>query len=187
METLPQIPEKLTMADYQRLSALVDKKTVIEGSQLMYYAIGLVDEVGELFGKVKKLHRDHEGVMVYRWIKTFKSELGDVIWYVTQILSHFRVDFVGLGVRPYRSLPENLEPIIVKAAKIYSLVQSEEYKNSADTEAEILNMLRDIVSEVKGISKGVFDWTLEDIARANLEKLFDRAERGKIQGNGDER
>lgn len=87
---------------------------------IVYPTLGLVNEAGEFAGKIKKIFRDKGGTISDDDREALKGELGDVLWYLTQICTN-----LGLS--------------------------------------------------------------LEDVAEANLDKLFSRLERGKIQGEGDHR
>lgn len=87
---------------------------------IAYPTLGLVNEAGEVAGKVKKIFRDRNGIISDADRLALKKELGDVLWYLTQICTE-----LGLS--------------------------------------------------------------LEEVAEANIEKLFSRLERGTIQGDGDER
>jgi NTP pyrophosphatase (non-canonical NTP hydrolase) len=87
---------------------------------IVYPTLGLANEAGEVAGKIKKIFRDRAGVISEEDRQALKYELGDVLWYLTQICSE-------------------------------------------------LNL------------------TLEEVAAANLEKLFSRLERGQIRGDGDRR
>jgi NTP pyrophosphatase (non-canonical NTP hydrolase) len=87
---------------------------------IVYPTLGLVNEAGELAGKVKKIFRDKQGQIGEEERQALKGELGDVLWYLTQICTEL-------------------------------------------------------------------DLTLEEVAAANIEKLFSRLERGKIGGDGDNR
>jgi len=71
--------------EYQKKSIASDTHTVINDSKIAYYALGLVDEAGEVAGKVKKLYRDHDGKLTEEYKKEIAKELGDVIWYISQI------------------------------------------------------------------------------------------------------
>ncbi|MDH3943587.1 MAG: nucleoside triphosphate pyrophosphohydrolase family protein [Anaerolineae bacterium] len=51
---------------------------------VVYPTLGLVNEAGEVAGKVKKIFRDNEGVIGDKERKKLKSELGDVLWYLAQ-------------------------------------------------------------------------------------------------------
>lgn len=87
---------------------------------IIYPTLGLVNEAGEVAGKMKKIFRDRGGVIGDEEREALKQELGDVLWYLTQICTN-------------------------------------------------LNL------------------TLEEVAEANLDKLFSRLERGVIRGDGDNR
>lgn len=57
-------------------------------AHLGYIALGLVNEAGELAGKVKKIWRDKHGVIDNDTRTALKGELGDVLWYLTQICTN---------------------------------------------------------------------------------------------------
>lgn len=87
---------------------------------IVYPTLGLANEAGEVAGKVKKIFRDRNGIISEADREALKGELGDVLWYLTQICTEL-------------------------------------------------------------------DLTLEEVAEANLTKLFSRLERGVIGGEGDQR
>lgn len=112
-------PSTATFAVYQRES----RKTWSEiptDHPIVYPTLGLANEVGEVAGKIKKIFRDRGGVISEADREALKQELGDVLWYFTQICTEL-------------------------------------------------------------------DLTLEEVAGANLEKLFSRQARGVIRGDGDTR
>ena len=111
--------ETETFARYQRES----RKTwslIKTDHPIVYPTLGLANEAGELAGKVKKIFRDRGGVISNEDREALKYELGDVLWYLTQICTEL-------------------------------------------------------------------DLTLEEVAAANIEKLFSRLERNTIRGDGDKR
>jgi NTP pyrophosphatase (non-canonical NTP hydrolase) len=87
---------------------------------LAYPALGLAGEAGEVAEHAKKAIRDDAGVVTEERRRAMAKELGDVLWYVSQLASE-------LGLE------------------------------------------------------------LDEIARANLEKLVSRQRRGVLSGSGDER
>jgi NTP pyrophosphatase (non-canonical NTP hydrolase) len=87
---------------------------------LAYPALGLAGEAGEVAEHAKKAIRDDAGVVTEERRQAMAKELGDVLWYVSQLASE-------LGLE------------------------------------------------------------LDEIARANLEKLLSRQRRGVLSGSGDER
>jgi NTP pyrophosphatase (non-canonical NTP hydrolase) len=52
---------------------------------IVYPTLGLVNEAGELAGKVKKIFRDKGGRISEMDREALKHELGDVLWYLAQI------------------------------------------------------------------------------------------------------
>jgi NTP pyrophosphatase (non-canonical NTP hydrolase) len=92
------------------------------GHPVIYPTLGLVNEAGEVAGKIKKVFRDRDkdGQISEETREALKAELGDVLWYITQVATE-------------------------------------------------LNL------------------TLDEIAEYNISKLYDRLERGKIKGDGDNR
>ena len=67
-----------------------------EDKALEYLALGLTSEAGEVAGKVKKLIRDGE-----MSVEDLAKELGDVVWYVSQLCTELDLyfsDVMGLNV-----------------------------------------------------------------------------------------
>ena len=87
---------------------------------IVYPTMGMINEAGEVAGKVKKIFRDRGGEVSEADREALKQELGDVLWYLAQICTEL-------------------------------------------------------------------DLSLQEVAEANLVKLFSRLERGQIRGDGDER
>lgn len=109
----------MEFSEYQRLS----RKTAVypqAGNNMNYPTLGLCGEVGEVAEKVKKVFRDQDGVFTEENKQAIRKELGDVLWYVSQIASEL-----------------NLQ--------------------------------------------------LDDVAQANIEKLYSRMDRGVLSGSGDNR
>ena len=73
-----------TFTVYQRES----RKTWSEvrtDHNIVYPTLGLTNEAGEVAGKVKKIFRDRGGQISDADREALKHELGDVLWYLTQI------------------------------------------------------------------------------------------------------
>ena len=105
--------------NYQTKSRTTAKYPAI-GHPVIYPTLGLVNEAGEVAGKIKKVFRDKDGQINEETRAALKAELGDVLWYIAQVATE-------------------------------------------------LNL------------------SLDEIAEYNIAKLYDRLERGKIQGDGDNR
>ena len=70
--------------EYQTKSRKTAKYPVI-GHAVIYPALGLANEAGEVAGKIKKVFRDKSGEIDAETRAALKAELGDVLWYVAQI------------------------------------------------------------------------------------------------------
>ncbi|ADI15750.1 nucleoside triphosphate pyrophosphohydrolase family protein [Truepera radiovictrix] len=80
----PARDPSLDLARYQRLSR--DTWSVIQTDHpIVYPTLGLANEAGEVAGKIKKIFRDKGGVIGEAEREALKGELGDVLWYLTQI------------------------------------------------------------------------------------------------------
>ncbi len=104
--------------EYQEKSKKTDLGTVIKNSDLAYYALGLADESGEVAGKIKKLYRDYDGELSEEYKKEIAKELGDVLWYLTQLSTK-----LGLSIEEIAQM--NID-------KLYSRMEREQLKGSGD-------------------------------------------------------
>jgi len=52
---------------------------------LEYLTLGLCSEAGEVAGKMKKIIRDHDGIIDEDVAHKLSLEIGDVLWYVAQL------------------------------------------------------------------------------------------------------
>jgi len=74
----------MNFEEYQDLS----KKTAIYpkiGKNFVYPTLGLVGESGEVAEKIKKIFRDKGGTVDAETRLMLKKELGDVLWYLSQL------------------------------------------------------------------------------------------------------
>ncbi|MBI2046076.1 MAG: nucleoside triphosphate pyrophosphohydrolase family protein [Parcubacteria group bacterium] len=93
----------MTFDDYQKQS----RDTAIYpkiGERYVYPALGLVNEAGEVAGKVKKIFRDEEGVVTEEKREDIKKELGDVLWYLAQIATEFDLSLKDIAAHNLEKL-----------------------------------------------------------------------------------
>lgn len=80
----------MTFDEYQQKS----RKTAIypaAGHPVVYPALGLVSEAGEVAGKIKKVIRDDNFKVPEDKREAISHELGDVLWYVAQIATELNL------------------------------------------------------------------------------------------------
>jgi len=61
------------------------------GHGVVYPTLGLTNEAGEVAGKVKKIFRDKGGVISAADREALKGELGDVLWYLSQVCTELEI------------------------------------------------------------------------------------------------
>jgi len=54
---------------------------------LLYTALGLAGEAGEVANKIKKVLRDSNGYVTHEMFESIIEELGDCLWYIAMIAS----------------------------------------------------------------------------------------------------
>jgi NTP pyrophosphatase (non-canonical NTP hydrolase) len=110
----------MTLDEYQKKAQGTVIYPALGGQGWVYPALGLAGEAGEVADKLKKVVRDHNGEITPEIRELVKGELGDVLWYVSQLAREL-------------------------------------------------------------------DFTLEEIAQGNIDKLASRQKRQKLSGSGDSR
>ena len=73
----------MNFTDYQTKSRATAKYPAI-GHAVIYPTLGLVNEAGEVAGKIKKVFRDNSGEISSETRAALQAELGDVLWYLAQ-------------------------------------------------------------------------------------------------------
>ena len=80
------------------------------GSNNIYPTLGLVGEAGEVAEKVKKVIRDKNGIFDEKSKIGIKKELGDVLWYLSNLCTEFNFSLDDVA-------SQNLEKLRVRSAK----------------------------------------------------------------------
>ena len=80
------------------------------GSNNIYPTLGLVGEAGEVAEKVKKVIRDKKGIFDQESKKAIKKELGDVLWYLSNLCNEFGFSFEEVAL-------QNLEKLRLRASQ----------------------------------------------------------------------
>lgn len=98
----------MTFKEYQVNS----QKTALypnKGNNFIYPTLGLSGETGEVAEKVKKIIRDKNGIVEEIDREEIKKELGDVLWYMSQIASELSLDLDAVAQTNLDKLMSRLE------------------------------------------------------------------------------
>ena len=64
---------------------------------LVYFTMGVAGEAGEVVDKIKKVIRDADGVLSDEDKKEVAKEMGDVLWYLSQLSGYMGYDFADIA------------------------------------------------------------------------------------------
>ena len=78
-----------------------------ESAKVIYPALGLASEAGEVSGKIKKCVRDNGSNFADpEFKKAISKELGDVLWYVSQLAKDLDLDLGTIAIENLAKLTE---------------------------------------------------------------------------------
>jgi len=99
--------------EYQTKSRKTAKFPSI-GHPVIYPTLGLTNEAGEVAGKIKKVFRDKDGQISNETRDALKAELGDVLWYLTQIATELEITLDEIAEYNIEKLMSRLERGTIK-------------------------------------------------------------------------
>jgi len=185
-----------------------------KGKNLLYPALGLAGETGEVCEKVKKILRDKGGVVDKETRNALLKELGDIMWYINACTVEAQLDFRSIFFRAQEehfnnwkggdcevSLASPLDVLASSAlsmhrlaGKVTSEMENIHWGISSSNPASTLERSRcSIRNNMISILLHhqtcciLLDSGIVEVMAMNIEKLFSRKERGKIKGDGDDR
>ncbi len=94
--------------DYQKQS----RKTALypeQDNNYIYPTLGLVGESGEVAEKIKKIIRDKQGKVDQEDRLAIEKELGDVLWYLSQLATELDIDFEDIAKSNLEKLNSRLK------------------------------------------------------------------------------
>lgn len=78
----------MTLDEYQERAI---KEAFYEKDDIVYNALGITGEAGEIADHVKKMLRDDLGVLTDTRREALKKELGDVLWYIANMARRLEI------------------------------------------------------------------------------------------------
>lgn len=100
---------RIGMEAYQQAAHTTSLNTGVNGDTVVYPALGLANEAGEVLGKLKKVYRDHGGHVTPEIKMALTKELGDVLWYVSEIAVQLDIDLGDVAMGNLHKLFGRLE------------------------------------------------------------------------------
>jgi NTP pyrophosphatase (non-canonical NTP hydrolase) len=100
---------------YQKMS----RETAIYpnlGSNYIYPTLGLSGEAGEVSEKIKKVIRDHNGVIDDAKKMEIQKELGDVLWYVAQLATELGLSMDTIAEKNIEKLFSRKERSVISGS-----------------------------------------------------------------------
>lgn len=86
------------------------------GSSIIYPALGLVNEAGEVAGKVKKVLRDNAGVFSADKRKQIADEVGDVLWYIAAMANDLGISMEDIALTNLAKLKDRQERNVIQGS-----------------------------------------------------------------------
>jgi NTP pyrophosphatase (non-canonical NTP hydrolase) len=68
------------------------------GNNFIYPTLGLCGESGEVAEKVKKIIRDDNGIISEEKKELLKKELGDILWYISNLASELNLSLDNIAI-----------------------------------------------------------------------------------------
>lgn len=73
---------------------------------VLYTALGLSSEAGEVAGKVKKMIRDDSMELTHERKQQIVDELGDVLWYCAMLATELNVSLAEVAIKNIQKLED---------------------------------------------------------------------------------
>lgn len=172
---------ELDLSRYQREAAHTSfHKPVLGGDRITTTLLGIIGEIGEVVSELKKHSR--EGAAYLGFSSRLTEEIGDVLWYVSDLATHRHIrlhslEFVasapinlstrrgGEWIQIALSLSKHAGQLSQSYDNLLSNIQS---SNSFD--AKLVNSLAGILNDLTRLTS-LYDLSMPAVVAANLEKV----------------
>lgn len=161
-----------------------------ERKKVVYPAIGLAGEAGEVCNQAKKVFRDDDGVIKAERVANLLGEAGAVYWYVAALANDLNITPAYRRVEGELTLEVAALNLAAEAGNIASIIL--DYADG-DATLDDLRGVHDIATPL-GYVLAYLDAlciligsTPAECMRLNIQKPADRSLRGTLHGDGDNR
>lgn len=148
-------------------------ENVTHNFDILHSAIGMSTETAEL---IELLPLQNTST----WQDKFMYELGDLMWYITLMMRHYRVapNIVQLDER---SLSVTLNIMVVLTGKLLSIVKAKLIYDRPIEENNVIEILQRITSYIDQVAQRYLQIDLGKVMEANVKKLQKRYPQGFTQ------
>jgi NTP pyrophosphatase (non-canonical NTP hydrolase) len=80
---------------------------------VIYPTLGLLGETGEIAEKIKKMFRDRNGELSQEEKDLLAKELGDVLWYLSQLASELGLSLSDIATGNIQKLKDRMERRVI--------------------------------------------------------------------------
>jgi NTP pyrophosphatase (non-canonical NTP hydrolase) len=104
------LKEKYNMSDFNSYQRTATKTAIYPAEhKILYPALGLAGEAGEVANKVKKVMRDGVENQADDWKEQIASEIGDVLWYCAALATDLNVSLGMIASLNEKKLQDRYE------------------------------------------------------------------------------
>lgn len=153
------------------------KSVLITGNRinsLEYIKLGIMEEFGEIAGKIKRFRRGDYKKEAFK--DNMKKEIGDLTWYL--VLYEYKNGTLRGDFKPPRN-----KRVMTSIDNMELLKGHLMWSKHPRHQGLIIETMLQCTSDLAWS----FGFTMEDICKANMQKTSDRLKRNMIKGSGDER
>lgn len=160
-----------------------------------YVIHGLVDELGELLETVRENDPGPSEISLpmtsQPQTEEICKEMGDCTWYLARLADRFDIDLDELwrpseNRREYARGERLVLDSLLAAARINGH-QKKSVRDDSNRESGIKAEAQKIFKNLQSAAHHLGLYNLDVVLETNLDKLFDRKDRGKLHGDGDNR
>lgn len=105
--------------DFNEYQQLATRTATFDGKQkeyqMLYLTLGVAGESGELAEKIKKILRNDDGVISEEKREGVKAELGDVLWYLSQLARILDIPFEDVAQANIKKLADRAARGVIKS------------------------------------------------------------------------
>lgn len=104
----------MTFSEYQNEAA----QTAVYGdnNKIIYPALGLSNEAGEVLGKIKKVLRDSNGIYSPASVVEIGKEIGDVLWYIAALSRDLGLDMDAIANNNIAKLKDRMNRNVIQGS-----------------------------------------------------------------------